>query len=362
MIWFSELAEWNGFDRRIIDVEIKRKIYCLIRKNPLPLAFLHNYHEFKPSRGYNMIMMDVYRYRLGQVLFMVAMNIKDKLLSQISDEEIIDGIELLGKLELIEKKIRKPFKPDERTNPKNDNAKMLRPFVEVFLNGGEIYMEFNRKNINMLMNSNWAERSDEIEKFEKVWIEHENILSVYWSKVNLNLELQKAESDVYQVIEIESTYLRTWHETILKEIRIKEWIDALQYMDSSIVDLKEERETRAEKKLIAAEFLQNLQEATAQWEEVFCNDNLVIFADESWNSFVKLKPMVDYGDGWKVIAGRKKYRGFNYGRKFKLNMNSWYKLKKIADMISFVCNIDGARNNILYFEKMKCINIDGKVW
>jgi hypothetical protein len=206
-----------------------------------------------------------------------------------------------------------------------------------------------------------AERSDQILSDEKVLIEYERTVSDYWLKVNLNLELQKAESDVHQMIEVENEYLKSWSETILRKIFNEECYRSLQVMNSSIIDLDEEKEICIKKNLETFEFLQILQEAMTQWEEVFCSDNLVIFDDESWRNFVGLKPKVDYGEGWKIMSGKKKFRGFNHNRRFKLDMTSWYKLKRTSDLISFVHNIDGTKNNVLYFSMMKSINIDDKV-
>jgi hypothetical protein len=102
-------------------------------------------------------------------------------------------------------------------------------------------------------------------------------------------------------------------------------------------------------------------EAISEWGTVFVDDNEIIFDDEAWKKFVNLEPKISYNGEWIHVKGSKRFEGYNHNKKVKLNLNGWFKLKKMFNFISLARNIDEARNHGIYLNLMKAVGIDGKV-
>jgi hypothetical protein len=225
---------------------------------------------------------------MSQILFRAAMNIKDEVISQVSDDEIMDDIELLDTLILIEKKIDEPLASAE--DPEIENDLLLLPFVETLLILNVIDIELRTKSVNKLINSNWADRCNELEAEERILKGYLKSAENYWMKIFIHIEMQKIISDYPQVIESEIDYENIWFEEITRRVRKEEMLKLMQEMNSSLIDLEEEKKVISSEELMTIEFLNALFEATDEWEKIFINDNLVIIAnqliEQSTNSLI----------------------------------------------------------------------------
>jgi hypothetical protein len=173
--------------------------------------------------------------------------------------------------------------------------------------------------------------------------------------------MQGMDNDWHEVIVTENNYLESWSKEIMLKMFNEKCYVMLQDMDSSRNDNLMEIQVVGNYNELLYDFVLVWQEVSGQWEKVFCDDNLIIFDDDSWKSFLKTKPTIDWGEGWTKIVSKKKYRGFNHNRKFKLNISGWYHLKKITNKISFVHSIDVERNNMEYIRLMNIFGFDGKI-
>jgi hypothetical protein len=149
--WLKELMKWDRKMSEICDVDTQKKIYCIVRKDFLPIIYLEK-QRFKLTDEKNKMFMEKCRNRMGQILFKAAMNIGDELISQIDDEKILNDIELLDILVLIEKRIQEPFESVE--DPEIEKNVLLRPFIEMLLNVNEIDIKSRCVSINKKINSN----------------------------------------------------------------------------------------------------------------------------------------------------------------------------------------------------------------
>jgi hypothetical protein len=110
--WLKDLMKWERNKSDICDIDTQRKIYCVVRKDFLPVAYLEK-QKTKPTDEENVKFMEKCKCRMGQILFKAAMNIGNELISQVSDDEILDDIELLNVLISIDRKIQEPFEKVE---------------------------------------------------------------------------------------------------------------------------------------------------------------------------------------------------------------------------------------------------------
>jgi hypothetical protein len=139
------------------------------------------------------------------------------------------------------------------------------------------------------------------------------------------------------------------------------WYEKIQAMEYSVFEIEGEKLVTDLQDDILSKYIIEGNEAKAAWEEKFIEDNVVFIDDETWKKFSKLKPKVKHEDSWCSVDSIEKFKGFNYNKKIKLDLDSWFKLKKVAGVVSFVQNIDSSRNNAIYLEFMKCIGICSKV-
>jgi hypothetical protein len=173
--------------------------------------------------------------------------------------------------------------------------------------------------------------------------------------------MQKVECDWNVVIEIENKYLEAIANEEVTKIFNERCYSAMQYLDFTIIDEKEMKQFVADYDNLVRSFIQEWQAMNEKWEGVFCEDNLVVFDNSSWKLFLKTKPVINWGEGWTKINNKKKFRGFNHNRTFKLKINGWLHLKKNASRISLVININDERNNMIYLNLMKTFCLAGKV-
>jgi hypothetical protein len=296
---------------------------------------------------------------MSQILFKKAMNIKvEKIISQITDEEIADEIEVLTTLDLIEEGAKKHKETAE--DPDVENLLKFETDIGILMKLRELEDDIKVKLVNKMINTNWVNRCEEIDNENAVWTRHEDETFDYYKRMNINMEMQIIQSDLLFEIKIYTIYENTWYDEIMKKTCRDEIFKQIQYMSSTLEELAEEKLLVAQRE-VTFEFLAIVTQATKQWEQIFENDNRVVIDDQSWYEFIKLKPTIDAGDGWMTVNGKKKFRGYNHGKKFKLNMVSWYKLMKVSSLINFVSNINKSRNNPLYFNLMMKLKIDGKV-
>jgi hypothetical protein len=92
--WLKELMKWNRNESEICGIDTQRKIYCIIRKDFLPVVYLEK-QRTKLTDEENKVFMEKCRNRMEQILFKAAINIGNELVSQINDEKILDDTELL---------------------------------------------------------------------------------------------------------------------------------------------------------------------------------------------------------------------------------------------------------------------------
>jgi hypothetical protein len=183
----------------------------------------------------------------------------------------------------------------------------------------------------------------------------------YWETENINLSLQSIEGDLCDMVLQESEYLDSYCKFISMVLFNEKCNYLMQSSTSSVVENETEISVYKCYEELTIYFNNELQDTISQWEDVFCNENFVIFDDALWKLFVKRKPVVNWGGGWCRITSKKAFLGFNHNRIFRLKMNGWNILKNISSKVSFVSNINEERNNPIHFNLLKQVGIDGKV-
>jgi hypothetical protein len=190
--WMIELAYWDWNRPSVIDLEKKKRIYCAIRKNFLPISNLGKFINKQRKRGQE-LKMNILRDRAAYYIQKELLNMKDKVFGQVSDEDILDEIELVHTLCDIRFKIEGKF--EDEADPVDDvDLSML--FLAISLN--ELIKKCliaRHEEIRAGLSYCQNERFEEFENSNAVWLKTEKISIDYWFTFSLNLCMQNINND-----------------------------------------------------------------------------------------------------------------------------------------------------------------------
>jgi hypothetical protein len=199
------------------------------------------------------------------------------------------------------------------------------------------------KSYNYLAAERMLEFSEEIrmnEIYENV-CRKEYMAVVLWKE----MQIMKDETDVSVPFE---EYELLWIKEGEKICRRDILFEKMQGMISSLKDFQVQFRfwDYYEEKVI--EFYDEQNNIRNKWEDVFACDNGFIFDRETWLKLIRMKPTILINDKWEKINKCKKWKNYFWNRVVCLKFSDWNKLWEIADIISFVTNIDSSRNDEIY--------------
>jgi hypothetical protein len=276
-------------------------------------------------------------------------------------EEEAERSLLIGEISLKfdeEERVEKILEYEEdNENPDGDDFSFLRD-LEAFkiLSIAVERAEDMKRSYNYLATERMLEFNEEIRMNEM----YESVCKREYMAIVLWQEMQIMKDEMVVSISVEE-YELFWIEEGKKISRRDILFEKMQRMTSSMKDFKVQFKfwDCYEEKVI--EFYDEQNNIRKKWEDVFACDNGFVFDRETWLKLLKMNPTILINGKWEKISKCKKWKNYFWNRAVCLKFSDWNKLWGIADLISFMTNIDSSRNDEIYLEMLKRFKLDGKV-